>query len=231
MTVASKAGFPFPLQLGSLDWFAHPDGRHPFSAPMWQGGTALVANGFVALEVSRGLWDANDFPAADGVFLQRFRKLPWLRFQHLPPDDWRQMDELRGNLFRYAPIYPWTAGHRCAPSPVWRVNEVFLARLSHLQLIARLPRCELHLGVMGPGAPLLFRFSGGRGMLAADLRLTEASFSVFEPRRHEDGMRAVAHAPIRNPYGERGAPAQTGFFAPVADPGSPDWPPEAADDE
>ena len=58
-----------------------------------------------------------------------------------------------------------------------------------MTLIARLPRCEVHLGVMGPEAPLLFRFNGGMGMLAPDKKLTNASFSIFEPKRHENGDR------------------------------------------
>src|SRR5690606_5057900 len=129
-----------------------------------------------------------DFPKPRPGFVGKFMELPWSRFAGLP-DEWRAMDDIRGNLYRYAPIYPWTKEGRCAPSPVWRVNASFLARLSHLQLIARLPRCEVHLGVMAPDAPLLFRCTAGMGMLMADPKLTLDSFAIFEPRRHEDGSR------------------------------------------
>lgn len=185
---ASRSPFPSPLQLGVLDWFVHPRPGHVFARPAWQESFVLVANGYLALRLHRGYWTETDFMPADGDFLARFEALPWSRFEGIP-DEWRAMDDIRGTLYRSAPVYPWTEKHRCAPSRVWRVNGSFLARLSHLQLIARLPRCEVHLGIMSQDAPLLFRFNGGIGMLAADPRLTEASFSVFEPRRHEDGSR------------------------------------------
>ena len=184
---ATKYGFPFPLQLGALDWFCHPRGM--FARPAWAAGQALVANGYLALRVARGYWAASDFEEPSAEFLRRFEALPWSRFAGIP-DEWRSLDDIRGHLYRDAPVYPWTEAGKCAPSRVWRVNGSFLARLSHLQLIARLPRCEVHLGIMSPDAPLMYRFNGGLGMLAADKRLSTAGFSVFEPaRHHEDGSR------------------------------------------
>lgn len=224
--IASKTKIPYPLQLGALEAFAHPAPGNVFSIPMWgEDGSALVANGFIGLEVSRGLWLKSDFPPASSEYLQRFRALEWQRFRTLTEVDWQPLEDIRGDLYRQAPLAPWTDKHRCAPSPVWRVNGVFLCRLSHLQMIARLPRCEVYLGPMGAASPLLFRFSGGRGMLAADSRLQLSSWEVFTPRRHEDGSLVERSAPIRNPYGAAGSPPETGFFAPVADPGAPDWPP------
>jgi hypothetical protein len=187
MTTASKAPFPFPLQLGALDLFCHPTDPD-FMAPMWKDAQALVGCGWIALRVDRGYWDASDFEPASAAFLARFETLPWSRFTGIP-DEWQRLDDIRGRLYRHAPVYPWTAKGKCAPSRVWRVGETFLGRLSHLQLIARLPRCEVHLGVMGREAPLLFRFNGGLGMLAADKNLTEAGFSVFQPNTSYDGVK------------------------------------------
>ncbi len=203
MTTASKAPFPFPLQLGALDWFCHPTDTD-FLAPVWKDGQALAGNGYTALRVDRGYWDARDFEPASPAFLMRFETLPWARF-HGIPDEWHKLDDIRGHLYRSAPTYPWTAKGKCAPSRVWRVGATFLARLSHLQLIARLPRCEIHLGVMGPEAPLLFRFNGGLGMLAADKKLTEAGFSVFQPQTYHDGTPVAKNQgpcvlPKKEPY-------------------------------
>jgi hypothetical protein len=185
---ASRNYFPFPLQLGALDWFCHPRPGHVFERPAWWDGEAVAGNGYIALRAHRGHWMASDFPAAEGEFLERCEALGWDRFEGLT-EDWMNFDDVRGHLYRHAPIYPWTEAGKCAPSPVWRVGGAFLGRLSHLQLIARLPRCEVHVGRIGPDSPMLFRFSGGRGMLAADKRLTISSFSIFEPMRHEDGAR------------------------------------------
>jgi hypothetical protein len=204
MTTASKSPFPFPLQLGALDWFTHPTDPD-FMAPMWKDGQALVGNRYIALRVDRGYWDAKDFEPASAAFLARFETLPWSRF-HGIPDEWHKLDDIRGLLYRNAPIYPWKANGKCAPSRVWLVGTTFLGRLSHLQLIARLPRCEIHLGVMGREAPLLFRFSGGTGMLAADRNLTEAGFSVFQPRTHYDG------AVIGKPQGPCVLPKQEPYW-------------------
>lgn len=213
-----KTPFPNPLQLGVVDHFAHPREGHRYEFAGYHEGEAIVANGYMAFRFSRGMWHPSDFPRPRTGFLERFEALPWSRFAGIP-DEWRAMDDVRGNLYRYAPICPWTDNGRCAPSPVWRVNGSFLARLSHLQLIARLPRCEVHLGVMAPDAPLLVRCTGGIGMLMPDTKLTLSSFSIFEPRRHDDGSR----------IGKR--PAMTGNLGkpPKPDPGPPDWPPAEAD--
>jgi hypothetical protein len=96
---------------------------------------------------------------------------------------WRPLEE--ANLFRFGAIGPWLKG-RVAPTRVVRVNDSHLVRLSFLQLVARLPRCEVYLGTT---ETLLFRFSGGVGMMMKDDRLTEAGFSIFTPARHEDGTR------------------------------------------
>lgn len=184
--MSDSKSFPYPLQTGVLDHFVHPREGHIFERPVSHEGDVVTANAYIACRFHRGYWSPSDFESAPAAFLERFNALPWARFHGLP-DEWQPLDDVRGNLYKYATIEPWTTKDTCAPSPVWRVGGSFLARLSHLQLIARLPRCEIHLGVMGREAPLLFRFNGGMGMLAPDKRLTSASFSIFEPQTYYDG--------------------------------------------
>jgi hypothetical protein len=213
MTCRNKAPFPFPLQLGALDWFCHPYERHDFAHPVWHDGEALAANTYMALKFSKGLWKASDFAPASESYLARFHKLPWARF-HAIPDDWKSLDDIRGHLYRSATIIPWHNGGT-APSPVWRVGDVFLARLSHLQLIARLPRCQVHVPAsMSRETPLLIRFNGGIGMLAPDTRLSDPSFTVFAPARDEAGSVIVKNT-MR---GNLGTP-------PLPEPALSDWPP------
>lgn len=188
-TDSKKAGYPYPLHLGALQDFCHPRDGHVFYRPAWADGHALAANSYIALRVARGYWLEADFETASADFERRFNGLPWARLAGLP-DDWRAFDEIRGQLYRDAPVHSWTAAGICAPSRVWRVNGSFLARLSHLQMLARLPRCEVYCGLTDADAPLMVRFAGGGGMLANDPKLTVASFSIFEPaRHHSDGGR------------------------------------------
>ena len=185
MTTASRQPFVLPLQLGVLDHFVHPQEGHRFERPVWHEGQALVANSYIALRVDRGYWFETDFQAPPWGFLESFLGLPWSDLSQVPASHWRALDEVRGPLFQRGAIGPWLEVQgkwRCSPSPVVRVGAYFLARLSHLQLIARLPRCE----VVPPGveaAPLRFRFTGGSGLLMQGKRLTEASFSIFAPQR------------------------------------------------
>ena len=84
----------------------------------------------------------------------------------------------------------WLKG-RPAPQLVVRVADTHLVRLGFLQMVARLPRVQVYVGV---SEMLLFRFSGGVGILAKDPRLTVAGFSVLTPARHDDGSRVAKNS-------------------------------------
>jgi hypothetical protein len=114
-------------------------------------------------------------------FLERIRKIPWSRFDSIKDASWRSLGDVRAQLFDRAPIAPWN-GHRMAPTPIWLVDEIPV-RLSLLQLISRLPRCEVATGLTNSCDPLFFRFSGGRGAIARDPKLCLASFQIFAPQR------------------------------------------------
>ena len=182
--------FPHPIQIGVMDHFCRPLPEHVLAYPRWHQGNVLAASGWFAIRATRGLWmrDGTDFPAADAPFLTRFNKLPWHRFEKLTVDEtnWQPLHDAR--LFRHGPLALWLNG-RPSPSPVWRVAEKHLVRLSHLQLAGRLPRCEIFTGPADREDPLFFRFSGGTGIIARDETLTSPSHSVFTPHRHHDGTR------------------------------------------
>lgn len=198
MPPAAKTPFPYPLQIGVMDHFCRPLPQHVLAYPRWHLGNVLAANGWFAIRATRGLWmrDGTDFPAADAPFLARFNKLPWDTFPKITADEenWQPLRD--GRLFRHGPLALWLHG-RPSPSPVWQVAEQHLARLSHLQLISRLPRCEVHTGLTHTAA-LFFRFSGGMGMIARDETLTSPSHSIFTPRRHHDGT-LMARTRVRPP--------------------------------
>lgn len=188
MPPASKTPFPYPLQIGVMEHFCRPSPGHLLAMPRWHLGNVLAATGWFAIRVTRGLWmrDGSDFPPADAPFLARFNRLPWDTFGKIIPreNDWQALQDAR--LFRHGPLATWLDG-RPSPSPVWRVAENHLVRLSHLQLIGRLPRCQVFTGSMDRDAPLFFRFSGGMGIIARDENLTSPSQCIFTPGRHHDG--------------------------------------------
>jgi hypothetical protein len=175
-----KNAHPFPLPAAALDEFRHPAEWHGLHRAVQHGGEVLAGNGYVAIRCRRGAWLDSDFPAASAEFLSRFGKLPWKRFETLR-DDWRLMDTQRGRIFAHGRHGQWLNG-RMAPSPVWALNEQ-LVRLSLIQLVATLPRCEVYVAHCDRQDPVFFRFSGGIGLIAADRRLTLASGSLFAPRR------------------------------------------------
>jgi hypothetical protein len=117
-----------------------------------------------------------EFRTASPVFVERITALPWDRPL---AGSWRALDEGRSAITQRGQIGVWS-GMRLAPTPVWRVGDS-VVRLSLLQLIWRLPRCEVYTGPVDAMEPLFFRFSGGRGMIAADPRLTLWSYHLFAP--------------------------------------------------
>ena len=219
----SVSFFPYPLQFGVLESFCHPLSWHPFARPAYHDGQALAGNGYILLRVHRGLWMPSDFQDPPNGFLTRFLSAPW-KTADPESSDWRSLDEIKGPLFRFGEIGCWLNG-KCAPSPVWHVGSVFMGRVSHLQLIARLPRCE----VLPPNGraidaePLHFRFSGGMGLLAHDTKLSASSFRVFQPQ----------YCPLDGEEIKRSKAKNWNFGTPPPpEPLLDDWPPaEVSDDQ
>jgi len=173
---------PYPFPLHELGGFLHPDPEHQLSRAVIHDGTTYAGNGFIALKVQRGAWLDNDLDPASPGILARFERLPWTELETAQPLPlWEPLSNHKLDLFRYAPISLWL-GTRPGPSPVWKVRD-HLTYLSHLQAIARLPRCEIYHGKQNPGRPLYFRFSGGIGMIPFNPRLSTFSFSILQPSR------------------------------------------------
>lgn len=165
--------------MAALDEFRHPADWHGLHHARRHDGEVLAGNGYVAIRVRRGMWLDSDHQAASAEFLGRWGKLPWKRFAEIVTrEDWRAFDSATLRLFSKGQIGFWLKD-KPAPTPIWRVNETLLVRLSLLQLVSRLPRCECYTGPQSGGEHLYFRFAGGEGIIAADARLTISSGELF----------------------------------------------------
>lgn len=175
--------FPYPLPPEALAEFCHPAEWHAFHRPRWHAGEVLAGNGYLVIRASRGRWLESDFLPASAEFLGRVGKLPWGRWDEIVKrDTWRALEDERGRIFARKRIGVWADKGGIGASPVWMVGEIPV-RLSALQLVAMLPRCEVFTGPVGPEDPLWFRFSGGIGAIARDRKLTPGfSAALFVPR-------------------------------------------------
>jgi hypothetical protein len=171
-----KAPFTFPITLSAMENFRHPDPANIRHGLHMDGDALVSMNGYIILRASRGYWLATDFPPAPPEFAVKASSLPWNAF---PPDGdgWRRLDDKRGDLYARAPISMFTDKHKPTPSPVWRVGGLHMIRLSHLQQLARLPRCEVFTtGTRDDFA--FFRFNGGLAIVPRDKRLSDPRHPV-----------------------------------------------------
>jgi hypothetical protein len=185
----SKRPFMHPLPAEALDFFVHPYPHHllhtPFRHPY--DGT-VIAGSAVAIRcrAGRGI-DPAEYPAPDPEALRRIDALPWDRFTHAAtqPQSWRCLDDHRGTIYGDAvlPVHYrnvngiqidlHTKNVRLCGAPI--------VPLSVLQLLARLPRVELYTAGCTLTGPILFRFSGGEGIIP-HYGLTSAHFEMLKPR-------------------------------------------------
>lgn len=171
--------YPYPLPERALADYCHPLAGHVFGAAVRHEGEVLAVNGYVALRCTRGWWVTEEFSEAGAEYMERFDALPW---GQVLTGEWRALSDLGAGLWVGGELEMWALGSaRLAVSPVWRVGDS-LCRLSLLQAVARLPRCEVFIGASDREDPVFFRFSGGRGLIAYDARLTLWSRHVFAPQ-------------------------------------------------
>jgi hypothetical protein len=196
IAITTKAPMRFPLTEGDIRLFCHPAEEHQYASPHMIEGNLCAGNGHIAIRATSGRWMESDFTAPSPDFAQRIGSLPWAAIPGDSPE-WRSMDEIRGTIYRFAPISIWTEKGKRSPSPIVSIGGHHLIRLSHLQLIARLPRCEAYAGATTRHAPLFFRYNGGTVIVPTDKALTTASFGIFHPRTHALTGERVARTTTR----------------------------------
>jgi hypothetical protein len=184
----SKRPFNFPIQPDVLPFFCHP-WLKPFTVPVRLPGETVIhaASGYVAIRVRRGHWFSEEYPEADPEFAERVGGLPWHRFEPDPKSlavpKWRAMDDSRGTIYSGGVLDLWTIhGRASLNTPVLTAGGPVIP-LAMLQLLARLPRCEVRM--TGTPGPLLFRFTGGEGIVADYWRGKERpvpKFALFKER-------------------------------------------------
>jgi hypothetical protein len=185
--MSHKTPFPNPLTEDVLGAFCHPIPTHALARPVRIGAEIIAGNGYVCLRAHRGRWFDEEFPEATAEQQARIEALFWGKFDTLDPQCWEALDDVRGELYRHSPIAIWAIDKhgptgKPSPTPIWKSGTCAPVRLSLLQLIARLPRCEVFTGSQDPSHPLFFRCTGARGIIAADPRLTTTSWKIFQPR-------------------------------------------------
>lgn len=179
----SKRPFGSPLDESALPFFCHPwhpvfrqAVRHP------EDGLIYAASGFVAVRFRTGRWFAEEFPPASEEFVERVAALPWHGFVHDPakfisPPVWRDMDDSRGTIYSggaHGLLPLWDDKTRSLiRETIVRTCNGPLVPLAMLQLLARLPKCQVKM--TGGNVPLHFRFNGGEGIVPKLFR------DAFEP--------------------------------------------------
>lgn len=201
----SKAPFLFPIRAGDIALFTHPDPEHLLHSTHFLDGDLTAGNGYIAIRAHRGLWAENDFPPASYDFRERLGNLPWHSIPPATSPEWRSLDDIRGDIYARAIIHPWTNKHRPTPSPVWRIGTHHRIRLSHLQLLARLPRAQVYAGTALREEPLYIRFNGGIALMPPNRRLETQSREIFPAQFDRlQGYRKERTAPL--PWTEQNKP-------------------------
>lgn len=211
----SKAPFLFPIRAGDIALLCHPDPTHPLAAPHFIDGDLTAGNGYFATKARRGLWLESDFTPAEYEAKERLSNLPWHNVPETDHPDWQSLDDIRGMLYRFGWINPWTDKHRPAPCPIWKLGHS-LIRLSHLQLIARLPKAQVYAGHLTVTCPAFFRFNDGYGIIPQDRSLKAYSREIFAPQ----------YDMFTGALKERTAPRQSSYTPkPVPEQPIDNWPP------
>lgn len=167
----SKRPFGHPVPAQAIDHFCHPMAGHHYAEAAWgRDGKLYASNGWVAIRFF-------SFSAAFGPGPQsavdRLGKLVWTQ-KHENEAMWRKLDDCTLDLFQEGVVENWKqhedGRYSYRIDPYVRINHGTLVPLVSLQLISRLPRCEIYT-IIDREEPVRFRFNGGEGLIA---RLTPA---------------------------------------------------------
>ena len=183
----SKRPFGHPVPLEALGYFCHPSDGHLFSQPAWgRDGKLYVSNCWVALRFF-------NFSAAFGEGPQeavdRLLKQAWHSTRHEDPKAWRKLDDMTLDIFKEGLFSPWQAETlKYRADPCARINFGCLVPVVSLQMVSRLPRCEIYTRLDREG-PVPFRFNGGEGLIArlparAEAVATPAMIHIFPTTQH-----------------------------------------------
>ena len=176
--------FRYPITADALAIFLHGD-RTPFRV----GEDVVASNGHAFIKVARGHFFATDYPE-DAERAAKVASAPWGLFEvHGHSKWWRRVELETHRIFKlgvFAPFY----GPRLEKCPVIRINNGVMVRVSLLQLACRLPGTEIFCDLKQGQGPLLFRFSGGCGMIApcegpADIHIFQDSHDFRDGHRDE----------------------------------------------
>lgn len=160
----SKRPFRHPVPVEAIGHFCHPWEKHHYHLPAWgREGKLYASNGFLAVRFF-------NFTPAEGpgpmAVVDRLMKLPWHSGKFEDAKAWRKLDDVTLDLFREGLFPVWPPTRRAyTVDPCARINHGALVPLVSLQLISRLPRCEIYTTI-DRGAPVAFRFNGGEGLIA-----------------------------------------------------------------
>jgi hypothetical protein len=173
---SSKRPFRHPVPAEAVDYFCHPRAGHALEKPAWGRDSNLYAsNGWVAVRFF-------GFPASMGTgpqtVVDRLQRLRWHSATYEDPKAWRLMDDCTLDIFREGLFEMWKderGAYRVDPPA--RINHGTLVPVVSLQLISRLPRCEVYTTV-DREMPVPFRFRGGEGLIA---RLSHAQEAAAGP--------------------------------------------------
>lgn len=219
----SKAPFPFPLRAGDIAEFCHPSPDSGLDRPHFLDGDLHAGNGHIAIRARRGLWLENDFDKPSYEFMERLSNLPWGSFPDSASPEWRALDDVRGHIYKRAVISPFNEQGKRQPSPIWTIAGAQYIRLSHLQLLARLPGAKVYAGPLTRFSPIYITFNGGTVLVPRDEAIIKpASFNIFAPGFDIfDGSRKARSAPVKTSYVPK----------PIPDQPIEDWPPAEPQDD
>lgn len=184
-----KRPFGYPVPPEALGFFVHPDPKHVFHSAFRHpfDGTVIAGSAVaIRLRASRSI-DPAEYPEPSDEALRRIDALPWARFTHAAtePKAWRCLDDHRGTIYGdpLLPVHVRTTGGIAIDRGTKnvRICGAPIVPLAVLQLLARLPRIELYTGGCSLTGPVLFRFSGGEGIIP-HYGIERAHFEMLKPR-------------------------------------------------
>jgi hypothetical protein len=167
----SKRPFGHPVPALAIDYFCHPAEGHHYAQAAWgRDGKVYASNGWIAI---RFFGFSAAFGPGPQTVVDRLGKHVWSN-TYENPSAWRKLDDCTLDLFQEGVFENWKAQengrHLYRIDPCVRINHGTLVPLVSLQLISRLPRCEIYT-IIDRSESVRFRFNGGEGLIA---RLTHA---------------------------------------------------------